>query len=101
MYLLNILHFLISKHVSSKGALVVKNLLAKAGAQEMRVRPLGREDPLRRAWQTPLQYSCLGNPVRTEESGQQSIRPQRAGHDQSNLAHTHTCLKPTLQLGRK
>ena len=37
-----------------------------------------------------LQYSCLEKPW-TEESGrQQSIRSQRAGHDQSDLAHTHT-----------
>ena len=37
-----------------------------------------------------LQYSCLEKPW-TEESGRrQSIRSQRAGHDQSDLAHTHT-----------
>ena len=38
----------------------------------------------------------------TEESGRlQSVRPQRGGHDQSNLAHMHTCLKPVLVTGEK
>ena len=37
-----------------------------------------------------LQYSCLEKPW-TEEPGRlQSIRSQRAGHDRSDLAHTHT-----------
>ena len=30
---------------------------------ETRVRSLGREDPLEKEMTTPLQYSCLGNPM--------------------------------------
>ena len=31
--------------------------------QEMRVQPLGQEDPLEEETGNPLQYSCLGNPM--------------------------------------
>ena len=31
--------------------------------QETRVQSLAREDPWRREWLDPLQYSCLGNLV--------------------------------------
>ena len=33
------------------------------GMQETRVRSLGREDPLEKENGTPLQYSCLENPM--------------------------------------
>ena len=36
----------------------------------------------------PLQYSCLDKPWTEEPGGLWSIGSQRAGRDQSNLAHT-------------
>ena len=42
------------------GGSVVKNLLAM---QEMQVQSLGWEDPLEKKMATPLQYSCLENPM--------------------------------------
>ena len=39
---------------------VVKNLLAM---QKMWVQSLGQKDPLEKEMTTPLQYSCLGNPM--------------------------------------
>ena len=42
------------------GGSVVKNPAAK---QEMRVRSLGREDPLEEEMANPLQNSCLENPL--------------------------------------
>ena len=41
-------------------AQLVKNLPAE---QETWVRPLGQEDPLEKGMATPLQYSCLENPM--------------------------------------
>ena len=34
--------------------------------QEMRVQSLGWEDPLEKEMASPLQYSCLGNPMDSE-----------------------------------
>ena len=67
----------------------------------MRVRSLGREDPLEKGMAT--HFSILDWEIPwTEESGRlQSVRPQKAGLDQSNLANTHTCLKPILVTGEK
>ena len=39
---------------------MVKNLLAM---QEMQVQSLGWEDPLEKKMASPLQYSCLENPM--------------------------------------
>ena len=60
------------------GGSAIKNLLA---VQEMRVRSLGREDPLGGGRCNPLQYSCLENPWIEEPGGLQSIRSQRVRHD--------------------
>ena len=60
------------------GGSAIKNLLA---VQEMRVRSLGREDPLGGGRGNPLQYSCLENPWIEEPGGLQSIRSQRVRHD--------------------
>ena len=38
---------------------------------------------------TPLQYSCLENPMAEEPGGLQSMGSQRVRHDWGNLAHTH------------
>ena len=67
----------------------------------MRVQSLGREDPLEEGMATHFSILAWEIPW-TEESGRlQSVRPQRGGHDQSNLAHMHTCLKPILVTGEK
>ena len=67
----------------------------------MRVQSLGREDPLEEGMATHFSFLAWEIPW-TEESGRlQSVRPQRGGHDQSNLAHMHTCLKPVLVTGEK
>ena len=67
----------------------------------MRVQSLGREDPLEEGMATHFSILAWEIPW-TEESGRlQSVRPQRGGHDQSNLAHMHTCLKPVLVTGEK
>ena len=53
----------------------------------MRVRSLGREDPLEEGLATHFSILAWEIPW-IEESGRlQSIRPQTVGHDQSNLAH--------------
>ena len=67
----------------------------------MRVRSLGREDPLEEGLATHFSILAWEIPW-IEESGRlQSIRPQTVGHDQSNLAHTQTCLKSILATGEK
>ena len=38
----------------------------------------------------PLQYSCLENPMVRGERQPQSTQLQRVGHDQMDLAHTHS-----------
>ena len=47
---------------ASQVVLVVKNLPANAG-DETWVSSLGREDPLEEGHNSPLQYSCLEDPV--------------------------------------
>ena len=36
---------------------------SSCGKQRRRVQSLGQEDPLEKGMATPLQYSCLGNPI--------------------------------------
>ena len=64
----------------------MKNLPAM---QEMRVRSLGREDPLEEGMAT--HSSILGWEMPwTEETGRlQSMGSQRVGYDGSNLVHMH------------
>ena len=47
--------------------------------RETRVRSLGREDPLEKDMATPLQYSCLENPM--DGGAWWSMGSQRVGHD--------------------
>ena len=56
----------------------VKHLPAR---QETRVRSLGQEDPLEKEMTTPLQYSCLENPMDGGACRLQSRGSQRVGHD--------------------
>ena len=42
---------------------MVKNPPAVQEAQEMWVLSLGQEDPLEKGMVTPVQYSCLENPI--------------------------------------
>ena len=49
-----------NRDLSGGMAQMVKNLPAM---QETRVQSLGREDPLEKGMATPLQYSCLENPM--------------------------------------
>ena len=58
-------------------AQMVKNLPAM---QEARVRSLGQEDPLERAWQ-PTPVFLPGESPWTEETGGLSVESQRVGHD--------------------
>ena len=46
---------------AAKVALVVKNLPANAGDEELQVQSLGGEDSLGGGYGNPLQYSCLEN----------------------------------------
>ena len=68
-------------------AQMVKNHLPVM--QEMQVRSLGWEDLLEKGMATHSSI-CVRRIPWTEEPGRlQSIGPQRAGHDCSDLAHTH------------
>ena len=71
-------------------ALVIKNPAANAGdIRDVSSLP-GLERSPGEGNGHPLQYSCL------EPGGLQSMGSQRAGHDWSNLACTHTFHKPYL-----
>ena len=56
--------------------------------QETQFRSLGQEDSLEKEMATPLQYSCLENPV--DRGVWQAIVQGvvRVGHDRNDLAHT-------------
>ena len=65
-----------------QAALAVKNSLANAGDIEMRIRPLGREDPLEEKLQ-PIPASILAwrTPWTEKPGGLQFIGSQRVRHD--------------------
>ena len=47
----------------------------------------------------PLQYSCLENPLRTEEPDSlQSMRLQRVGHDSTTKHRVKGCLNEDLEI---
>ena len=77
---------------ASQVALVVKNLLAKAGDKswETRVQSLGREDPLKENMATCSSILSWRTPCTDGPSGLQSIGLQRVRRDWSHLAHTCT-----------
>ena len=69
---------------------VVKNLPANAGNVRDKSSIPGSERSPGGGNGNPLQYSCLLNPMGTEESGGvQSKALQRVGNDWSNLAYKH------------
>ena len=70
--------------VGFPGGLGVKNPPAM---QEIKVRSLGQEDPLEEA--TPLQYSCLQNPMNRGAWRATDHGSQRVGHSEAT-EHTHT-----------
>ena len=75
---------------ASQVAPVVKKLPANAGNVRDKSSIPGSERSPGGGNGNPLQYSCLLNPMRTEESGGvQSKGLQRVGNDWSNLAHKH------------
>ena len=65
------------KHTrASLAAQMVKNPPGGAGDAETQVRSRGREDPLEKGMATPLQCSCLENPMAEEPGGLQSLGSQ-------------------------
>ena len=60
---------------------MVKNLPANAGDIEMRVQPLGWEDPLEEDMATHSSILAWRIPWTEEPGGLQSIATQRVGHD--------------------
>ena len=61
---------------------MVKNLLADAAdGQEMRVRSLGREEPLEDEMATHSSVLAWRVPWTEEPGGLQSVESQRVGHD--------------------
>ena len=62
-------------------ALVVKNPPAVQEPQEMRVRPLGREDPLEEGMETHSNILAWRIPPTKEPGGLQSIGLHRVRHD--------------------
>ena len=63
---------------------VVKNPPAIRKMQEMQIRSLGQEDPLKEKNGNPLQYSCLENPMDIEAWWAKVHRVAKSGH---NWAH--------------
>ena len=63
------------------GGSVVKNLPASAGIQEMQVRSLGWEDPLKEGMETHSSTLAWEIPWTEEPGGLQSIGLQTTGHD--------------------
>ena len=53
----------LNERVGFSGDSVVNNPPAKAGEFNRRVQSLRQEDPLEEEMASPLQYSCLGNPM--------------------------------------
>ena len=84
----------------SQVALVFKNPAANAGdvRDSDSIPRLGRSPGGRHG--SPLQYSCLENPMDTGACGLWSIGSQRVGHDWSDLACRHrasSSLAPKIQ----
>ena len=59
----------------------------------MGVQSLGREDALEEGIGSPLQYSCLENPMDRGASGLRSLGSQRVRHDRGSLAHTQALVQ--------
>ena len=59
------------------------------GVQETWVRPLGWEDPLEKEMATPLQYSCLENPMRREAWRATSMGSQELNMTEQLNHHHH------------
>ena len=77
-------------------AQVVKNLPAM---REIWVRSLGWEDPLEEGMTTPLQYSCLENPM---DRGAWRAAPDRVAQTQTGLKHRAPAMTtPLAQLCRR
>ena len=55
--------------------------------EEMRVRSLGREDPLEEGMATRSSIPAWRIPWAEESGGLQSMGSQRVGHNRSDLAH--------------
>ena len=55
--------FIAESHALSRASLVAKTVKTLPVMWETQVQSLGREDPLERGMATPLQYSCLENPM--------------------------------------
>ena len=64
--------------------------------RETRVRSLGREDPLEKDMVTPLQYSCLENPMDGGAWWATYIVHGVAELDTTERLHFHFSLSPTL-----
>ena len=60
---------------------MIKNPPASAGDTEMRVRPLGQEDPLEEEMATCSSILAWRIPWTEESDGLQSMGLQRVGHD--------------------
>ena len=55
--------FIAESHALSRASLVAKTVKTLPVMWETQVQSLGWEDPLERGMATPLQYSCLENPM--------------------------------------
>ena len=77
------------KFWASQVLLVVKNLPTSVGDAKDTGRSLGREDPLEEGMATHCSILAWRIPWAEEPGGLQSTRSQTAGHDWSDLAHTH------------
>ena len=55
--------FIAESHAVSRASLVAKTVKTLPVMWETQVQSLGWEDPLERGMATPLQYSCLENPM--------------------------------------
>ena len=64
--------------------------------RETRVLPLGREDPLEKDMATPLQYSCLENPMDRGAWRATVHEVTKSRTELSNLAHVHMYKSVTL-----
>ena len=67
--------------MASQVALVVKNSSASAGDARMRIRSLGREDPLEKEMATHSSILAWRIPRTEEPGGLLSMGSQRVGHD--------------------
>ena len=59
----NVFLFIAEPHALSRASLVAQTVKTLPVMQETQVQSLGQEDPLEKGMATPLQYSCLENPM--------------------------------------